>query len=163
MQPGKGNSLDAFVLFWLILGAVLVVAELAAPGLVVVFLGLGAWVVAALAAAGIVSTPLGALGVWAGTSLALTLSLRGAAQKLLPSEITRKDVDEDAEFEDTIVDVITAVASDHADGRIRLQGTTWAARALDKPVPAGSKARLMYRENLIWVVTPVHLIPPKES
>ncbi len=154
--------MSAFVLFWLILGAVLVVAELFAPGLVVVFLGIGAWVVAGLAAAGIVSTPVGAIGVWAGVSLTLTVSLRGAAQKLLPAESSQKDVDEDAEFEDTVVDVITAIASDHADGRVRLQGTTWAARALDNPIPAGGKARLMYRENLVWIVSPVHLIADKE-
>ncbi len=154
--------MSAFVLFWLILGALLVVAELFAPGLVVVFLGLGAWVVAALAAAGIITTPLAAFGVWGGTSLALTVSLRGAAQKLLPAETSRKDVDEDAEFEDTVVDVVTPVVAENADGRIRLQGTTWAARALDEPIAAGGRARLLYRENLIWVVDRVHLIEDKE-
>ena len=155
--------MTAFVWFWLILGAVLVVGELAAPGLVVVFLGLGAWVVAGLAAAGIVTTPLGAFGVWAGTSLAMTLSLRGAAQKLLPSESSKTDVDEDAELEDTVVEVVTAIASGHSDGRVRLQGTTWAARALDEPIPAGGKARLLYRESLVWIVAPVHLIAKKET
>ena len=155
--------MDPFVWFWLILGAILVAAEFVAPGLVVVFLGLGAWVVAALADAGIVSTPLAAFGVWGGTSLALTITLRRAAQKLLPAETSRKDVDEDADLEDTVVDVVTDISSDHTNGRIRMQGTTWTARALDKPIKAGQQARLMYRENLIWVVAPVHLIPPKET
>lgn len=155
--------MSAFVLFWLILGAVLVAAEFVAPGFVVVFLGIGAWVVAGLAAAGLVTTPMGAFGVWAGVSLGLTVSLRGAAQKLLPSETSQKDVDEDREFEDTVVDVVTAIASDNDDGRVRLQGTTWAARALDNPIPAGGKARLMYRESLVWIVAPVHFIADKET
>lgn len=150
--------MSPFVLFWLILGAILVVGELALPGLVVVFLGLGAWGVAALVAGGIVTSPVAAFGAWTGISLALTLSLRGAAQKLLPAETSKTDVDEDRELEDTIVDVVADVAADHSDGRIRMQGTTWAARALDEAIPKGSRARLMYRENLVWVVSPVHLI-----
>jgi inner membrane protein len=154
--------MSAFVLFWLILGIVLVAAEFAVPGLVVVFLGLGALVVAALGAAGIVSTPLAAGGIWAGVSLGLTLTLRGAAVKFLPSESSRKEVDEDLESEDTIVDVLVAITSENSEGRIRSGGTTWAARALDEPIAAGSKARLMYREGLVWVVSPVLFLAEKE-
>jgi membrane-bound ClpP family serine protease len=54
-----------------------------------------------------------------------------------------------------VVAVVKDIASTHSDGRISLQGTTWAARALDEPVPAGGKARLLYRESLVWIVAPV--------
>lgn len=147
--------MTTFVWFWLILGAVLLAAELVVPGMVLVFLGLGAWLVAAGVLAGLIVNPLTAFTIWFVTSLALILVLRRFAQRLFPADTSHKEVDEDSEFEDQVVAVVKDIASTHSDGRISLQGTTWAARALDEPVPAGGKARLLYRESLVWIVAPV--------
>jgi len=155
--------MSGFVWFWVVLGGVLLLLELVVPGMVLVFLGFAAWIVAALVGLGVISAPLPAFTAWFLFSLGLVVALRGALQKMFPSDSTRQDVDEDHEAEDTIVDVVSDVASDHAEGRVRFGGTTWAARALDEPVPAGAKARLMYREDLVWVVTPAKLAPEGEG
>lgn len=154
--------MDAFVWFWLILGTVLLVAELVVPGMVLVFLGMGAWAVAALVSGGIVDEPLPAFGSWFGISLVFVVTLRRFAQRLFPAETSIKQVDEDRENEDTLVDAVTDITADNSDGRVRFQGTTWAARALDEPVPAGGRARLLYRENLVWIVSPAALLEKSE-
>ncbi len=154
--------MDAFVWFWLILGAVLLVAEFVVPGMVLVFLGMGAWAVAALVSGGIVEETLPAVSAWFGISLVFVVTLRRFAQRLFPAETSMKQVDEDREFEDTVVDVAALITADNSDGRVRMQGTTWAARALDEPIPAGGRARLLYRENLVWIVSPVTLLEKSE-
>ncbi len=154
--------MDAFVWFWLILGAVLLVAEFVVPGMVLVFLGMGAWAVAALVSGGIVDDTLPAFSAWFGISLVFVVTLRRFAQRLFPAETSMKQVDEDREYEDTLVDVVTAITADNSDGRVRMQGTTWAARALDEPIAAGGRAKLLYRENLVWIVSPVSLLEKPE-
>jgi membrane protein implicated in regulation of membrane protease activity len=146
--------MSGFVWFWVALGAVLLLLELVVPGMVLVFLGVAAWIVAGLVAAGLITAPLPMFTTWFLLSLGLVVALRGFLVRLFPSSHSRQDVDEDAEAEDQIVDVVTDIANDHTEGRVRFGGTTWAARALDEPLTAGSKARLMYREDLVWVVTP---------
>lgn len=152
--------MSGFVGFWLGLGVALLVLELVLPGFVVLFLGLGALLVAALVALGLVSEPLTAGTAWFLISLFLILTLRRFAQRYFPAESSHRDVSEDKDFEDKVVEVVDAVGPDHDRGRVRLQGTTWAARGLDAAIPAGSHARLLYRENLVWVVAPA---PPEEA
>lgn len=146
--------MTAFLWFWVILGGVLIVAELVVPGAVLMFLGGGAWIVAVALKLGLVNEPLSAFTLWFVTSLGLILSLRSVLQRWMPSESDHHPIDEEAEGEGEIVEVVEDIASDHASGRVRFRGSTWSARALDKPVPAGHKARLMYREQLVWVVMP---------
>ena len=53
------------------------------------------------------------------------------------------------------VEVVETVYTDNLEGRIRFQGTTWAATSMDRTIPAGAKARLAYRENTSWVIESV--------
>lgn len=60
--------------------------------------------------------------------------------------------DEALETYGTIVEVTDTVGPDHNDGRIALQGSTWKATSLEEVLPPGSKAKVIFRENIVWVV-----------
>ena len=144
--------MDALTLFWLILGGVLIVSELVVPGLVVVFLGVAALLVAGALHLGFIEHWIGSFTTWFVASLGLIVALRGAVQRLFPPEVVRREIDEDTEAFGCEVEVVEAVGPDRSDGRIRFRDATWSARSLKTFLPAGSRARLVFRENLIWVV-----------
>ena len=50
--------------------------------------------------------------------------------------------------------VLELVASGNSDGRIRHRGSSWPATCLEGSIPEGKKARLLYRDNLVWFVEP---------
>ncbi len=143
-----------FALFWLIAGILLMVAEIITPGFVVVFLGLAAVLVGLAAGLGIIGGWMTAIGVWVATSVGLVVALRGTAKKLLPGESERTSTDEDIDALGTVVEVIEDVGP-FESGRIRFRGSTWAAQSIQDRIPAGRRARILTRDNLIWIVEPV--------
>jgi hypothetical protein len=52
-----------------------------------------------------------------------------------------------------VVEVVRT-CSEGEEGRIRWEGTLWRAQTLGGRIDAGQQARLMYRDNLVWVVEP---------
>jgi hypothetical protein len=44
---------------------------------------------------------------------------------------------------------------DESAGRIRFRGATWDARTTEGRLPKGAEARILYRDNLTWIVEPV--------
>lgn len=73
---------------------------------------------------------------------------------LFSSEPGYELADEDLDAFGTIVEVIEAIDPDHHRGRIRLRGSTWNATSVSEPIEAGARARVVYRDNLVWVVDP---------
>ncbi|MHC4944213.1 MAG: NfeD family protein [Planctomycetota bacterium] len=139
---------------WIITGAVLILAELIVPGLVLVFLGAGAFVVALLVWLGVIETWVIALITWFIASLLLLLVLRTLFQRLMPGEARKQSTDEDLDAYGEEVDVVETITPEKV-GRISYRGTTWQAACYEITIEAGSKARIVYRENLIWVVEPI--------
>lgn len=60
--------------------------------------------------------------------------------------------DEDLDFYGTIVEVVEPVGPDRSDGRIAMQGSTWKATSLEQELAVGTKAKVLFRDNLVWVV-----------
>lgn len=60
--------------------------------------------------------------------------------------------DEDRDAVGSIVETLSPVRCEDHSGRIRFQGSTWPATAVAEDIPAGQKARIVYRENLAWVI-----------
>ncbi|MDR0966998.1 MAG: NfeD family protein [Myxococcales bacterium] len=141
---------------WLFAGIALAVSEIFLPGFIVIFLGVAAMLVAGLRGLGIVESLLPSLLIWAGLSTLLIAGVGRALRKRIPAERTVAIADEDAALFGHVVDVVDAIQPGKAGGRIRLQGTTWDARTAGKePLPAGSQARLVDRDNLSWIVEPI--------
>jgi inner membrane protein len=153
---------DLVTWLWLIAGIVLIATELFIPGLVVCFLGFGAVIVAILRWFGLFTGFAQSFIVWLVTSIALLIALRSFLLKWVPSESTYTATDEDFDAVGSIVEVVQEV-SDSKQGRIRYAGTTWPAITRHGILLAGTKAKLLYRDNLVWVIEPHRELPTSEK
>jgi membrane protein implicated in regulation of membrane protease activity len=140
---------------WIVLGAALIVLELIVPGAVLVFLGTGAMLVAFLIWLGLIQTWVASVTTWFIVSLVLLLVLRSFFQRFISGDIERQSTDEDLDAYGEVVDVMEAIGPDK-EGRIRYRGTTWQATCYDHTLEAGSKAQIVYRESLVWIVEPAN-------
>lgn len=149
-------DLDEIVTWvWLAGGVALMLLELVIPGLVVVFMGAAAVLVGGLRWLGLLSDHVASVAAWMVLSVVLVLTLRRVLGRWVPSEVRRDHTDEELEALGKVVEVVADCDMHSADGRIRYQGTTWPARTAAGTAPAGSKVRLLFRENLHWIVEPV--------
>ena len=135
-------------------GLLLMLLETVLPGGVAFFLGAGGLVIAGLRAMGLLIDPVTAALTWIFLSTALTIALRPFAMRYFGGDVSLKMTDEDAEAMGQRVKVIEA-ASEETPGRIRFRGAAWDARTTDGKLPKGAEARILYRENLTWIIEPV--------
>lgn len=141
------------VIIWLVLGAVFILLEFVVPGLIIVFLGMGALIVAALAHFGIIQFITYQVLSWAALSLILLLVLRNRFAAIFPSLETRGYKREDEEIIGMSVDVVRDVSPENENGQVRLHGVIWKARSVsEETIRAGEKARIIKRDNLLLIV-----------
>ena len=145
--------LDPVLVTWafVIGGLLMMVLETVLPGGVAGFLGLGGLVVAGLRALGLLLNPWTALTTWIFLSVGLTIALRPLAMRFVEGDISLSLTDEDAEAMGTEVPVVETVGEE-SPGRIRFRGSGWDARSVKGTLPEGATARLLYRDNLTWIV-----------
>ena len=143
-------------LIWFIGGVALMLLEFIIPGGIVFFLGLGATLVSVLLYAGLIDGWLQAFTTWFIGSLALLFGLRGVVQKIIPAEVEKGKTDEDLDAYNHVVEVAEAIPA-NGEGRIVFRGSTWAARNYhgDQPVEKDGRVRIVFRDNLVWVVEPI--------
>jgi hypothetical protein len=110
---------------WLVLGLVLVVAEMAAGGgFYIIFFGIAALVVGVLAGLGLAGPPWMHFLLFGGFSVAGLMLFRG-------SLLRRFQVDPQAPRIDTLVGEVAVATEDFGPGRmgrVELRGSAWAAR-----------------------------------
>ena len=136
--------------------------EFVAPGLVVVFMGASAVIVAGLNWLGVLSSLTSSFATWMGLSVVLVVALRNVIMKYIPADVRRDESNEFADALGQVVEVLEPCGPDHMHGRIKYQGTSWPARTVGDEIPAGGRARLLFRDNLNWTVEAVHELPPVE-
>ena len=148
-------DLDPALLTWAFAvgGILLMLLETAVPGGVAGFLGVGGLVVAGLRAMGLLVDPLTAIITWAFLSAGLTIALRPLLLRFVRGDTSLALTDEDAEAMGQTVTVVQEVDDEEA-GRIRYRGATWDARTVEGTLPEGAEAKLLYRDNLTWIVEP---------
>lgn len=146
------DTVDIITILWLIAGIILSISELLIPGLFVIFLGIAAILIAGMRWLGILEGDFHSFSAWAGTSLVLVLVGRGIFQRWFPSETSFEDTDEDKAAIGQSVEVVETVTT--RGGRIRYQGSTWDARTKEDSIPAQSRARIVSRDNISWIVEP---------
>lgn len=140
---------------WLGGGFALMLMELLLPGLVVIWLGLGAVLVAGLRWLGIIEGLTPSFMVWFISSLSFLIFLRRFFTKYLPGEVTANYSDEDRDAFGAIVEIVESVTSGSDQGRIKYGGTTWSASCIEGEIKVGQKARITARDNLVWIVEPL--------
>ncbi len=156
---------DTITWIWVWAGVLLMVAEFIVPGLVVVFLGAAAMLVGLGRWLNLLEGVVSSFIAWFILSLGLIIALRQLLARLVPAESSYQSPDEDLNALGSLVDVLEPVEDQHSEGRIRYQGTSWPAISQKGSIPRGGKARLLFRENLVWVVEPLpedELLPPIE-
>lgn len=139
-------------LIWAVAGLALILAEFIVPEFVIFFFGLGALLNSLLLAliprlAG--SIPL-QIVVWLGLS---TLSLFGFRRYFARWFKGRRFVaDDKAELVGKKAEVLEDISPDQP-GRIRFEGTSWAAFSLDESFKAGDEVSIIHREGMRYLVT----------
>ncbi len=149
---------------WLVGGIVLMLLELLVPGGIVFFLGFSATLVGLLFLLGVMHSPFSAFIAWFIGSLVLLIGFRGIMQRFAPATLDKSSTDEDLDAYNHIVEVAETIPP-QGEGRIHFRGTTWRARNYDgdQPLAQGSQARLIFRENLVWIVEAIDMVEVNES
>lgn len=146
---------ETLTMIFFIGGIVLMIIETLIPGGVSFFLGVSGLLVGVLRWMGILEDPTTSIITWLFTSVALILAMRPLLMKYWGGESSYKLANEDVEAMDQVVDVVESVNPDDTSGRIRFQGISWQAKTLEGEIPAGSKAKIRYRDNVTWIVEPL--------
>jgi len=147
--------MDAELLTWIFFlgGVLLMILETVLPGGVAFFLGVGGLLTGGLRLLGLVSDPVASVLLWMFVSTGLTIALRPLAVRYLGGDFSLAMTDEDAEAMGQTVTVVEPVDAE-SKGRIRFRGATWDARTTEGRLPEGAEARILYRDNLTWIVEP---------
>lgn len=143
-------------LIWFLVGLVLILLEFAAPGVIVVFFGVGAWITALTTWIGLTDGLAGQLVAWSGSSvLLLVLLRRRLADRFHGFESGQQDPM--ANLDDplgTEVLVTRDIGPEHRDGRVEYKGAEWTAVAAESVV-AGRLAVITAVDGLTLHVRPV--------
>lgn len=139
-------------LYWLIGGGVLVLLEFLVPGLVVVFLGLGALLTGGVLYLRWITEPAALLTFFAFSSILMLATLRRLVMRFYPSDVEQVEADEDKLLIGQRAVVVATVYPSDFSGRIRYSGTTWPARSETGAIPEGTEVVIVGRENINFVV-----------
>lgn len=143
--------LSSLWFLWGLIGGMLILLELLLPGLVVVFFGVAALIVAVLSGAGFITSWVVAVGVWLLSSSGLVLIARSGGYRLGAGYKEHSSTNEELDAFGERVEVVESLGPS-TEGRIRFRGSTWPARSLEEEIVAGRYARIITRDNLVWIV-----------
>lgn len=144
------EQFDTTSLFWLILGAVLIILEFIVPGAILAFLGIAALIVGGFYYYGMLSSILYGFIYWFIISLVLVFFLRSFVLRFMPADCRYQPVDEDDNATGSWAEVVEEIRPGQP-GRIRFRGTTWQARGEGHCVK-GAKVMIAGRMGNAWQV-----------
>lgn len=144
--------LDAQTL-WLLAGVLLILVEFFAPGVIIVFFGIGAVATAFTTWAGWTPGIGSQSAVFAVVSVSLLFGLRRYIRKWFVGDSTDLNGGTDEDFIGREAHVVTALPGRGGDGQVEIKGTRWKARS-EGPIPAGTTVIIERREGLTFYVHP---------
>jgi inner membrane protein len=134
-------------LIWFIAGLVMILAEFALPGIIFVFIGLGAWVTSLVVGLGWAETLGAQLLVFGVSSALLVVCLRSLFKSWLMGKSVKDGHDEASEeFLGKLARALTAMPSG-AEGKVEFKGAHWSAMA-ESEVSAGDSVLITGRDGL---------------
>jgi membrane protein implicated in regulation of membrane protease activity len=134
------------VLIWFLLGIAFFVIELALPGFVLFFLGIGAWCSAAVLA--VINVPLTAqLLIFLACSLLSLILLRARLKSVFMGKSSEEAESVNVDSAPT-TGVVTDAIIPPADGRVKYGGSFWRAAA-DEPIAEGTVVLIVEKKDLI--------------
>jgi inner membrane protein len=144
--------LESPALIWFLIGLALMLAELAFPGLIVIFFGAGAWITGL--AYILLDLPFnGQLIVFILSSiLSLVLFRRSLQQRWWQKRYSGNELAD--EFLGRTCSVIVPILPGPAGGKVYFKGTTWKAVA-NVEIAAGDTVRIIGKDSIVLLVEPV--------
>jgi membrane protein implicated in regulation of membrane protease activity len=146
------TELDTKML-WFIAGLILILLEFAAPGVVVIFFGLGAWVVAMAMWAGLIESVPAQCLTFAVASLILLFALRRYVASWFVGGASDGTSNLEEEFTGKTVRVVHTIGGGEHTGKVELKGAEWNARS-EGPIEEGETATVVRRDGLELIVEP---------
>ena len=138
-------------LIWFLVGLGLVLAELAVPGVILVFIGVAAWLVAILDWMGVDSFSI-QLWIFGITSLVLVFGARRFVKGWFTGKESSESGDIDEEFVGKVVTVVSEIEAG-GFGLVELKGAQWKATSSES-LAEGSQAVIKARDNITLEVAP---------
>ena len=139
---------------WLLAGVLLILAEFFAPGVIIVFFGIGAIITSITTWAGLTTETGPQAAVFAITSVLLLFGLRRYVKKWFVGHSTNPNGSDD-DFTGREAKVTTSLPGHGGDGQVEIKGSNWKARS-EVAIPAGSTVIIERREGLMFHVRPRH-------
>ena len=137
---------------WLGSGIFLMAIEFLVPGLVMVFVGLGALTVALGMHLGYIDEIVQQFITFFISSIIYLLTLRFLVLRFVPSVTRKENIDEDEEVIGSIVELVEDINSGEF-GRVKHSGSSWQARAEgDQTILKGEQVKIIGRDNITWIV-----------
>ncbi len=137
---------------WLGSGIFLMAIEFLVPGLVMVFVGLGALTVALGMQLGYIDEIPQQFTTFFISSIIYLLTLRFLVLRFVPSVTRKENIDEDEEVMGSIVEIVAEITSGEF-GRVEHSGSSWQARAEgDQTILKGEQVKIIGRDNITWIV-----------
>ena len=149
-------STESSELLWFIVGLILMLAELALPGFVIIFFGIGAWITALCVSLGIVDSFSGQLAVFLITSILTLILFRNKGRRYFKGRVAQVAGAEDAldSPRGQKAVAVTDIVPRTLGGKVEFNGTTWEAES-EVRIPKGSTVEIVERRNLVLVVKPL--------
>jgi membrane protein implicated in regulation of membrane protease activity len=134
-------------LIWFAVGLVILVLELAVPGLILFFFGIGAWLVALLTLLFDISINT-QLIIFFISSVILLFSLRKWVRKLFTGKmgLSKDDKESSGDMVGERATVVEAIIPP-STGRVEIHGTNWTAES-DIEIKAGEIVEIIGKKNL---------------
>jgi len=137
---------------WLGSGIFLMAIEFLVPGLVLVFVGLGALTVALGMQLGYIDEIPQQFTTFFISSIIYLLTLRFLVLRFVPSVTRKANIDEDEEVMGSIVELVADINSGEF-GRVEHSGSSWQARVEgDQTILKGEQVKIIGRDNITWIV-----------
>lgn len=143
-------------LWWFLIGLGVMLVELALPGFVIIFFGIGAWITALFVWLGFLESLNAQLIAFLGASIVSLVALRGWLQRTLQGRVSDQELSE-TRLDDFIghkAKVTVAISPDTTDGRVDFRGTEWAATA-KVAIASDATVRIVSKNNLTLRVEPI--------
>jgi inner membrane protein len=139
-------------IIWFVVGLVLILLEFAAPGVFLIFFGLGAWFVSALVFFNIIESLEMQLFVFGGASLGLIVGLRRWVKDKFYGHVTgtqdlNRNLEEFAGKRVLVLEDITPAGG----GRVEFRGSTWNAVS-DESFRKGDTATIVRNDGLTLII-----------
>lgn len=143
------------ILMWSVIGIILMLAELIAPGGIVILLGAACLVVAGALGIGLVEGIVQSMTLWFISAIVLLLSFRQLTQRLVGGDSHVDNTDEELDIYNQIARVKQTIGPGQTTGRVEFQGSEWPALGDGSIIAVGCEVRIICRENIALVVEPV--------